>query len=76
MKLRKAVILGFTVATLFSSIGQAHAMNLLVAVGNPQIQIIVAENGTLQVVRIAEEDVIKVSNLEPAAGGHDINTAK
>ncbi len=76
MKLRKAVTLGFTVATLFAGIGQAHAMNLLVAVGNPQIQLIVSENGTLQVVRTAKEEVIKVSNLEPAAGGHDINTAK
>ncbi len=73
MRVQKLILLGLTTASLLFTTGQAHAFNLLVAVGNPSIQLVMAEDGTLQILQIAhlqdnEEQAVQVSALEPAAG--------
>ena len=76
MKFRSLALSGLTAVTLVGGIGQAQAMNLLVAVGNPQVQVVLAEDGSLKVIESAKEQSIEVSAIEPAAGAHDISSKK
>ncbi|MCK5285508.1 MAG: hypothetical protein KAJ86_07995 [Alphaproteobacteria bacterium] len=61
---------------LLSGVNQANAMNMMVVVGSPQIQIIITQSGELQLIRVIDEKVIKVSNLELVASEHDLRTIK
>ena len=67
MKFRSLALFGLTAITLVGA-GQAQAMNLLVAVGNPQVQLVLTDDGALQVIETAKEQVIEVTTIEPAAG--------
>ncbi len=77
MKFCKIIFLGLTVVVmLLSGVNQANAMNMMVVVGSPQIQIIITQSGELQLIRVIDEKVIKVSNLELVASEHDLRTIK
>jgi hypothetical protein len=74
MNLRALALFGLTAGVVLSGASQAQAMNLLVAVGNPQIEIVVAQDGSLRVLQTSEERMIEVSNVEPAAGVQTVTT--
>ena len=71
MNMRFLALLGLATAALTGFGAQAQAMKLLVAVGNPQIQIKVSAEGTLEIVQDASEQIIQISSVEPAAGAQD-----
>ena len=60
MNIKILAYLGVMLALMLFVNGQAHAMNLLVAVGNPHIQLMTEKDGTLTLIRIAGEDELKV----------------
>lgn len=73
MKIHLLALCGLTAAALVGAgSDQAQAMNLLVAVGNPQVQLVLAEDGSLAIV----EKAIQVSAVEPAAGAQDTTITK
>ena len=75
MKFRSLALFGLTAITLVGA-GQAQAMNLLVAVGNPQVQLVLTDDGALQVIETAKEQVIEVTTIEPAAGAQQDTVLK
>lgn len=75
MKFRSLALFGLTAIALVGA-GQAQAMNLLVAVGNPQVQLVLTDDGALQVIETAKEQVIEVTTIEPAAGAQQDTVLK
>lgn len=70
MNLRAFTIFGLTAGVLAVSVfgsGQAHAFNLLLAAGSPQVRIVWLDNGDIRIVEAAETAPIKVSSIEKAS---------
>lgn len=65
MNFRFLALAGLAVTAMTGFSPEASAMNLLVAVGNPQIQITLTAEGDVQVVA---QEPVEVSQLEPASG--------